>query len=613
MFSSVFSDPASDEPESSPPSPERLILSLAALMLSGVGFLMLSLIVAQTGAVQSPNAPALRSSTAAEANENASPESRAPALETLPSHPSNALDPYLNPSAPASAARHPLLLQEFHVLVNQHVHQQTQDDNFTIRVIDRRTDTVLELFELADLRAKYRRNGSIDWWEVDEHRRDATDRLVETYTQRGVPLDDIIVRWGRANQVEAAHRRDRAYQAYERRLARSFGLGLLATEIGTVETFNQDHLVSPVGARSRYQMMPWILRRSGVNEYALPAEGGTRVHVQESLHPLLVLKPAFLLLRGYVNAVGHEIPGLSAYHTGPGNIFKLYRQYITESNHLTASSTVADAYAWGVTEGFDVVSEGSTFGGDSRGYVPALYGSLVARDDQSPAPSALQAVRLQIEADTSVTLRTILGALEAAGRSLGWGPRANGSLYDRFRTLNSHFDLPPASGDQVPADGNVRLVSSIDGKAVRFFLPLEAPAALRSAGLHVLDSTKTLRYDTSTYAPPSPSQMTHWDRQYRALVNDTENFGFTRQNRNRLLRLHDRFEALAGQSPTRFRRRQLRIISTHRRLWLSSPWEELADATEAAAEQMPVRAQPPDSLPVDPPDLQDLRMPVPPR
>jgi len=528
------------------------------------------------------------------------PEARAaPTLADLPAHPSTMLAPYFTPSASIATARHPTVLREFHELLDQYVQRQAHDDNFTIRVLDRRTDEVLELFELTELRAAHENGEALDWETVDERRREAMDRLVDKYEDHGVPLDDIIVRWGRANQVETAHERDRAYRAYERRLAEHLGLSLLATEIGTVETFNQDHLVSAAGAVSRYQMLPWILRRSGVTEYTLPTESSTWVRVREERNPLLVLEPAFLLLRGYVNAVGHELPGLSAYHAGPGNVFKLYRHYYT-STYFTASSTVADAYAWAVTEGFETVSERSTFGGDSRGYVPATYGALVARNDRAVDQTPpLRAARLQVRPGTSLSLRRLLAPLDSTARSFDWGPHADtaDTLYDRFRILNPHIDLPPSGDEFLPEAGNVRFVSSIDGKAVRFFLPLGAPEILRAAGVTALDSTATFRYDASTYAGPAPGQVTRWDRQYEALVDDIAHFGFTKRNRDRLLRLHDRFETLAEQRPIRYRRRQLRIISTHRRLWMSNPWQELADATTRATGRMKVEGRPLDLRP----------------
>lgn len=607
----IFSNPEdADHSRDGPLIDRRLVV-----MLGAVALLVLSIGAAQFHPGQSQVLPAFLSfdvSSGDESESTASSDPAGPALADVAAHPSTKLSPYFPPTSTEPSPGTSSVLQQFHDLLTQYVWQQTQDDNFTIRVLDRRSNETLELYELSDLRAEYRRGNISDWGEVDRHRRDAMERLVDKHEEAGVPLDDIIVRWGRADQVEAAHKRDRPYQTYERRLAKYLGLSLLATEIGTVETFNQDHLVSAAGARSRYQMLPWILRRSGVTEYTLPTEGESWVRVREERHPLLVLEPAFLLLKGYVNAVGHEIPGLSAYHTGPGNIFKLYRQYYAASDHFATSSTVADAYAWAITEGYDVVSEGSTFGGDSRGYVPATYGALVARDDQpiDRTPS-LRAARLQVRPGASITLRELLSPIDSVSRSRqlsGWGPRADsGSTYDRFRALNPHFDLPSSDGGEIPDAGNVRLISDVEGRAVRFFLPLDAPSILREAGVDAIDSTATFRYDASTYAGPSAAQVTRWDRQYRALVDDIKDFGFTSEHRDRLLRLHDRFESLAEQRPTRYRRRQLQIISTHRRLWMSGPWEDLADATTRAMGRMKLEGQPLDELPTEVPLPDSLR------
>jgi len=587
-----MSFPSPSGPASESGSPERLVRRLSGAMLGAVGLLVVLTVAAQTGGDFTRMGPVAVPGAAS--NDDA----KRVAVADLSAHPSTRLSPYFDRSAPLSDAAHPEVLTAFHDLLGQYVHRQVTDDNYTIRVVDARSNTLLERFDLDSLRRTHSDETNPDWLEVDERRRDAMERLVDKYEAQGVPLEDIIVRWGRANQVEAAHERGRPHRFYERRLAKALGLSLLATEIGTVETFNEDWRVSAAGALSRYQMLPWILRRSGVNEYTLPTADDTWIRVREERHPLLVLEPAFRLLRGYVNAVGHELPGLSAYHAGPGNIFKLYRRFYAESGRVATATSVADAYAWAVTEGFDVVREGSTFGGRSRGYVPALYGSLVARDDEPiQRRPAVRAVRVQVKPGASVSLRTLLEPLSSAVPPLEWGPTVEASsIYGRFRAFNPHLDLPPPADGDIPPAGNVQFLSSVDGKAVRFFLPLRAPEILRDAGVKALDSTATQRYDRSTFAPPTPDQVTTWDRKYQALIEDIEAFGFTRRNREQLFALHDRFEALAEQNPSRFRQRQLAIIRTHRRLWRSGPWEDLADATERVMGRLPVTPQPPVSL-----------------
>jgi len=501
----------SEADETAVPKAGQLIRRLSAVMLGAVALIVLLIVGPQFHPGQSQIVRGLVSlglSSSSDPGEAAAPERAAPVLNDLSAHPSTKLSPYFTPSASFASMGNASVLRSFHELLQQYVYQQTQDSNFTIRVVDRRSNEVLEVFTLTELQTAYRRGKDLDWETVDEHRYEAMERLVDKYEERGVPLEAITVRWGRANQVRKAHERDRGYQAYERRLAEYLGLSLLATEMGTVETFNQDHLVSAAGARSRYQMLPWVLRRSGVTEYSLPTDGDSWVRVREEWHPLLVLEPAFLLLRGYVNAVGHEIPGLSAYHTGPGNIFKLYRHYYTSAEHFTQSSTVADAYAWAVTDGFDTVSEGSTFGGDSRGYVPALYGSLVARDgrriNQSPP---LEAARLQLKPGATLTLRELLAPLDTGDRSFDWGPTADtaASTYSRFRALNPHFDLPPSPNGNIPDGGNVRLVSSVEGRAVRYFLPLDArggPCGISSRWMPRM-CYRPRAWTPSTRQPPS--------------------------------------------------------------------------------------------------------------
>ena len=540
-----------------------------------------SIVVADTASWNAPTLPAT------------------PVLYNLPSHPSNKLSPYMNPQARVTSVANPDVLGDFRDLLDMFVQRQAVDDNFTVRVIDRRTEEVLEIYELADRRRAYERGAPTDWRAIDDRRRTITRRLVDKYERRGVPLEDIIVRWGRSNQIKQAQERDRLYQAYEIQLAQYLGLSLLPTQIGTVETFNQDELVSPAGAMSRYQMMPWILRRSGINEYDLRTEAETRVEVEEAYHPLLTMEPAFLLLRGYINAVGHEIPGLSAYHTGPGNIYMLFRKYFTESDYYRSSSTVVDAYIWALTKGFDTVSEETSFGAFSRGYVPSAYGALEARNRRPlDLSETVRSVRVQLKPGASVSLRELLTVLDTSTHDFNWGPAAaEPTTYARFRTLNKHFDLPASSGDGVPANGNVRLVSTIDGKGVRFFLPPRAPKTLRDAGLDVLAPDLTFRFNESTYAPPTQAQRTVWDRRYDALVNDIEHFGFTPSNRKRLLHLHEKFEDLAEETPSRYRQRQLQIIDTHRRIWLSNPWDKLSELTMKMTAQEKVVAEPPVEIP----------------
>jgi hypothetical protein len=530
------------------------------------------------------------------------------ALRTLSSHPSNKLNPYLNPGAETSSVANPEVLTEFHALLDQFTQRQAVDDNFTVRVIDRRSGDVLELFELTERRTAFKSGAPVDWRSIDDRRRTLTRQLVDKYKDEGVPVEDIIVRWGRANQIEQAHDRNRPYQAYEIQLTQYLDLSLLPSQLGTVETFNEDDLVSPVGAKSRYQMMPWILRRNGINEYKLQTEAGSQLAVEEANHPLLTLEPSFLLLRGYINAVGHEIPGISAYHTGPGNIYMLYRNYFTETNHYEGSSTVVDAYIWAVTEGFDTVQEETSFGPYSRGYVPSMYGALEAQAQRGiDFSETIRTARVQLRPETEISLHDILSVLDTTSHSFDWGPAATESTtYDRFRALNKHFDLPASSGESTPAAGNVTLVSTIDGKAVRFFLPLGAPKALRHAGLDVLDPELTFRFNESTFSPPTDEQRTVWDDRYEALVDGIKHFGFTPENRKRLLSLHDKFEELAEETPSRYRKRQLAIIRTHRRIWLSNPWEKLSELTmkmtgrEKAPVQPPIeipQSQPPSRIP----------------
>jgi hypothetical protein len=167
------------------------------------------------------------------------------------------------------------------------------------------------------------------------------------------------------------------------------------------------------------------------------------------------------------------------------------------------------------------------------------------------------------------------------------------STYERFRMLNPHLSLPPAEDGEMASDANLRFVSSVDGKAVRFFLPIGGMEALSGAGVTAIDASATFRFDDETYALPGEAERTVWDRRYDNLVDDIKAFGFTEDNRKRLLTIYDAFERLAEETPSHYRQTQLDIIQTHRRIWLSNPWETLAEASTLATGKMRMRPQPP--------------------
>jgi len=260
--------------------------------------------------------------------------------------------------------------------------RQAVDDNFSMRVTDLQTNQTLEVDVLTEERQRYRDTGTVAWTEIDKLRRLRTRELSKKYRDLGYEGGTFSIKWGRANQIVEARMRELPFIEYEVMLAQALGLSLLATEIGTVETFNNDKLISRVGARSRYQMMPAVLKQNDVRRYTLRTTAGKRVQVNEEWHPLMTMESAFRVLRGYTNAVGHEIPGISSYHTGPGNMYNLYRFFIDANRELVRNGAVTemDAYVWGVTDGFPPVSAETSFKTHSRGYVPAAYGAFSATE-----------------------------------------------------------------------------------------------------------------------------------------------------------------------------------------------------------------------------------------
>ncbi|MDX1545371.1 MAG: hypothetical protein R3247_00195 [Rhodothermales bacterium] len=498
------------------------------------------------------------------------------------------------------------LVTPFRDLLDVYITRQGRDDNFTVRVLDQRTGETLEVYELDDEKARYQRTGTANWGAIDKLRREQTRRLVDKYAARGIPRQAISVKWGRADQVREARRREAPFIDYEVRLARLLGLSLLVTEIGTVETFNDDRLVSSVGARSRYQMMPYLLRKNNIQRYRLKTAYGNRIDVYEEWHPMLTMEPAFTLVRGYANAVGHEIPGISAYHTGPGNLFTLYRMFLTEAPELIGpGTTVVDAYLWALTEGYDTVSSRTSFKEYSRGYLPSGYGALRATESiPVDTVATFLAERVQLAPGKKVYLSDLLDGLEASRAMLHWGPMTDvDDLYERFRRLNPHIHLPaPAEGGGVPARGDVLLTREAGDAPVRFFLPLNASDVLALSGLDVFDDDATFRYDRNTYRPPRPSERTVWDEQYERLVEDIAHFGFTQANRQQLLRLDAKFRELAEANPdSRYRQLQRDVIRTHRELWSFAGWERLSEAANAVRGQLRLPARPPTTIQRVPP------------
>ncbi len=496
-------------------------------------------------------------------------------------HPDRLFSSYFTQRAEfvATDAARSRLADSFQSLLKIYLNRQVHDDNFTIHVYDMRERAkTLEVFTLARERTAFEQTGEADWQAIDRQRRKHTTRLVDKYEQMGIPRKHIAAKWGRRNQVRQAHRRELGTVLYEVRLARLLGLSLLAAEIGTVETFNVDSLVSRSGARGRYQMLPYALRQSDIHRYKLDTSHGRKVSVKEELHPLLTMEPAFIWMRAYANAVGHEIPGLSAYHTGPGTIFRLFSMFLQHGKQFHGSeTTVLDAYVWALTEGFDTVKRSTKFRSASRGYIPAGYASLRAIE-QLPIDTTrtLQAELVQLKPGRSIFLGELLTALQ--GSTLQWpAGTSSSSLYERFRVLNPHISLVRLSAaDGVPARGNVRLRRSSSNHPVRFFLPLRAVAILKAKGLDIIDEEASLRFDETTFQLPSESEVTHWDDTYRKVVAETFAFGFNLARLDELRTIKAEFERLADESPTRFRKRQLAIIHHHERLWSFQGWTDMA-------------------------------------
>ena len=494
-------------------------------------------------------------------------------------------------------------LKQFRDLLNIYESRQAEDDNFTVRVIDRRTNGLLERYTIENIREQFLASPSPDWELIDEIRSRESSRLIGKYRRRGVPLEDIMIKWGRLDQVKRARERDIPFIEYEVQLSQTLGLSLLATELGTVETFNSDKMVSTVGARGRYQMMPYMLRKFNIHTYNLWAKGGNTIEVKEEWHPLLTMEPAFSIIRGYSNAVGHEIPGISAYHTGPFNIFFIYDMYLEQQkNSFSAASTVMDAYLWALTEGFEDVSEDTGFRHYSRSYVATAYGSFKGTEDLPVDTTQTHLTeRVQTRLGEDLYLSELIEALESVQHQLDWSfAPADSSLYMQFRSFNPHINLPAEKDSdttRVPKGADVFLATRNLNRPVRFFLPLGASELLKEDGFDRFSDEHTFKFDHKTYSI-SVEDITIWDRQYAKLVEDVKFFGFTRENRDQLNVLVERFEKLSETQPSNFRNLQLKIIKLHQGLWRTRYWNDLANKTAALSGQVELADNAPPPSPI---------------
>jgi len=479
----------------------------------------------------------------------------------------------------ADTAAYPELLKDFYELLMIHTMRYGVDDNFTLRIFNRKTGELLERYVLEAERSKFLKSGSANWDQIDKKRRTTMKKLLDRYERSGHRRRDLTVTWGRLNQVFEARKRAEPYLAYEFRLARMYGLSGLSTELSTVETFNQDWLVSRAGARGRYQFMPDMLRRFGIRRFSMKTTSGRRVRVYEERHPLITMEHAFEIMRAYSNAVGHEIPGLSAYNAGVGNIFNLMRLYLMRKRPDLTEATVFDAYSWAVTDGFREVSKHSTFRRHSRAYLPSVHAAYRAVEHMAvDLGQTMMAELVTVRSGKRINLKDLLEHLGKMDSD--WSPWNEESGYESFRKFNQHLTLPEPGKDGVmPSNGNLVITNPSRKVAVRLFLPLGASKTLENAGVEVFDPDLTRRFDDFTFQDPRETgEMSLLDWEYEALVNEIEHFGFTMSNRERLVKITEQMATLSEEKPTPYRRSQALISSMHNRLWSHGPWVKLERA-----------------------------------
>ncbi len=510
-------------------------------------------------------------------------------LFQLPLHPSYKMTPVV----PLRTVSGEVLISDtrysdLYALFDLYELRQGVDDNFTLRVLDVRTGATLEVAELEEERAAYHASGEADWLGIDKKRRRRTEDLVDKYLDLGLPKDALAVRWGRRNQVEEARTREAHLVGYEIQLADLLGLSLLACEVGTVETFNQDELVSRAGARSRYQMMPDMLQRLGLHRHRLKTRTGATVTIRDERHPLLAMAPAFTLMRAFSNAVGHELAGLSAYHTGHNNIYRLLRLYLNRTSALPAEPDVLGAYVWALADGFETVRRRSTFRTHSRAYVPALMGSLRALE-HAPIDfrNRLHAEQVSLQAGPTLALSDLLEELDCVEDRLDWGPLSGrGSTWQRFLALNPH--IPGARSDSVLSAENDVLLRTINTKKpLRIFLPTGTGEVVRGVVADAIRQGSIVRFDDTLYRRKDDFQPSEWDIRYRNLVEDIGKFGFSSENKSLLEEIASGMAEQAEREPTVRNRIMKDVAEIHLMLWKSRYWRELSRTVVAKLDTRP--------------------------
>jgi hypothetical protein len=294
---------------------------------------------------------------------------------------------------------------------------------------------------------------------------------------------------------------------------------------------------------------------------------------------LLTMGHAFEIMRAYANAVGHEIPGLSAYNTGVGNIFTLTRLYLMRERPNPDEATVFDAYSWAVTDGFREVSRRSTFRRQSRAYLPSVHAAYRAIEHMAvDLDRTMRTDMVTVRSGKRINLKDLFNHLD--GMEVDWSPWNEASTYEAFREYNQHLSLPAADKNgAMPSNGNLVIKNPSRKIAVRIFLPLGASKALESAGVDVFDPGLATHFDDFTYQNPSETgEKSLLDWEYEALVEDIGGFGFTMANRERLVKINEHMAKLAEERPTRYRKSQALIASMHNRLWSYGPWVKLEAA-----------------------------------
>ena len=193
-----------------------------------------------------------------------------------------------------------------------------------------------------------------------------TASQVEKSIERSLNLktDELHFRIGYANTLQQGLNRYAQYSPYFEILAQTAGLDKRLGMLAIQETNFNLTSISKVHCEGPFQLGRYEARVEGL--IVPPGKrGGNNNHVNESFHPLLAAPAAFNTVKKYSLLTGSLLSGISAYHTGPGNIaamraLAILHPDLPTKTHKDIETAIAEYYFKNDTAKEDATKKQST-------------------------------------------------------------------------------------------------------------------------------------------------------------------------------------------------------------------------------------------------------------